>query len=169
MNEVIDTTQWLPRNSPVVNAFRMAHGDLDGVINSSGEVMKARRRDDTIAQRLIALGYLEDYHFSYGLALLDLQKAFYGRLSAKINSVYLAMLADEGISSRNAAKMYEYITAPLKLFRVRIIERACNEPYYAMSSAETNAYRECFELLTTLTDEAIKKVKYEIENGLAYA
>ncbi len=35
----IDSSQWLPRNSPVVNPFRMAQGDLDGKINSRGEVI----------------------------------------------------------------------------------------------------------------------------------
>lgn len=168
MTETLDHTQFLPRKAPVVNRWRMAHGDLAGEIDADTKrIIHAQVRDDTTVQNLIQRGFLEDYHLYYGLTLLELRNAFLGPLRVKVNAACLEGLLGRGVSRKYAQRMYDDITRQLKLSRVRIIERACNHPYATDPAAQVIAgievYRRCFERLERAMDEAVAAVKREIE------
>lgn len=182
MNENIDTTQWLPRNTPVINTFRDAQGDLRGEVkyitvpkgNGTEEipiVTYAEVRDVSTLAKLIELGYLDHYHRWYGLTLLELSLGFAGPTGFKINSAALVDALGGGVSKNQAGKMYDDIIRQFTLPRKRLVEKACNEMADDTLEQEMvcNAYRQCFELLVCITDEVISKTKEEIEKGIADA
>lgn len=158
----IDQNQWLPRGTPVVNKYRMQHGDLDGRI---GETDKTKRiaeawvRDETIARRLVQTGFLSEYHLEYGNDYLEMRSAVYGHLDAKGN---FSMFLPDGISDisvRNVERFFKKIQKEIGKTTENIVKRAmviscstscaevCEEMY-------ANVYRESFETLRTETDSA---------------
>lgn len=169
-SETIDQTQFLPRNAPIVNRFRAAKGDIDGHI-MDGKVVSASVKDSSILAELITRGFLEEYHKPYGLMIIDLRSGDIRQLRHKSNAIFMTLMSDGGLSSRHAGQMYELIIKPFTLRRYRIIEHACNAEYANDAAAHhiagIEAYRQCFELLVSLTDSAIEKIKDEIEKGLA--
>jgi hypothetical protein len=172
--ETLDHTQFLPRGTPVVNKYRMQHGDLDGKVEGSGKEMRitgAWAKDNTVIRRLIRAGFLEEYHLMYGLTLLDLRKSLYGKLGAKSNAVYIAMMGDEPITRGYAARMYEDVTIQITLPVTRIIFRAIQTEVDKAPECHViqaiNVYMRSFEKLVTVTDDVVAIIKAEIEKGVA--
>ena len=161
MSEV-DQNQWLPRGTPVVNKYRMQHGDLDGKIDGTDKTRRitaAWVRDETIARRLIQTGFLSEYHLEYGNDYMELRNALYGQLDAKGN---FSMFLPDGISDssvRNAERFFRKVQKQIGKTTERIIKRAmviscstscaevCEEIY-------ANVYRKSFETLRAETDSA---------------
>lgn len=167
-NEAIDVSQWLPRNAPVVNRFRLAQGDLTGNIDpDTKRITHAEVCDKSIARKLIEIGFLEEFHRYYGLTLLDLQKAFYGPLNAKSNSIYIAMISERNVPSNHAANMYSKISRKMAGNGIKIIVEAMDQPYKQIPIWAINVYREEFERLVTVMDEVFAETKAIIEKELA--
>jgi hypothetical protein len=169
-----DSTQWLERNSSVVNAFRMAKGDMDGDVKTVGSetiITHASVRDVSVLASLIDRGFLEEHHRSYAYTLLMLKDSFSGRLTYKLNGVFMEGVFGDPLSNTRAARMYDDITRDINLKRIRIIEAACNEPAATDAACKTiagiNAYRQCFEMLVRAVDDARRKLRAEHENMLA--
>lgn len=172
MPENIDNTQWLDlRKTPLINSYRIAKGDINIRQNGEGRIIGAESRDETIAFILIQKGFLEQFHLSYGLTLLDLRKAIYSRLEAKSNAIYISMLSDAPVGTRMAERMYDEIIREIKLPIARIIFRACTISYLEDAAVNNigglNAYRQSFEKLVKAADEVIEKIKEELQKGLA--
>lgn len=166
MTETIDTTQWLPRTSPVVNAYRIAQGNIDGHV-VDGRIASLRVVERTIAHILIAEGFLEEYHLSYGLDLIELRNALYGLLNAK-TSAFMFMRGDSSLKRNHAEQVYNQVMQDITLPAYRIIEHACNElARNEMHIAEKEVYRKCFEALERSMDSALEKLREDLEKGVA--
>jgi hypothetical protein len=177
MTENIDSSQWLPRNSPVVNPYRMAQGDLDGVVRGQGaeaHIAHAQVQDFTILADLIRRGFLEEHHRAYGMCFLELQHAFTARLRYKANSIFLEGVMGAPIPSALAEALYLRTLRDITRIRARIIERAC------LHLAETdtackiiqgiNAYQESFDWLVRVTDDLranLEALREQVEKELA--
>lgn len=160
--ETIDTTQWLPRNTPVINPYRAAKGDIDGHV-VDGKVVAASVKDITILACLITKGFLEEYHRECAMSFLELRNALFGKLQYKLNISSLQNILGAAVERAALQEAFEDVMRALTIRRARVIEYACSKAYPQtdlkkpetdmMGIAEKNAYRECFDLMSNLMDE----------------
>jgi hypothetical protein len=173
MSETIDMKEWLPRDAPVINPFRLQHGDLDGITRRYGKSVKvvaAWRKDQSILASLIERGFLEDIHRFMGLDLLELRNSVYGPLNAK-TTAYIHSMGDCGLSRGRAETVYYYTIKTLNKNREQVVIHAMESQYAddaaAKHTAGINAYRESFEVLERSLRDALDHLKELMEKGLA--
>lgn len=161
LTEAIDTTQWLPRNSPIINPYRAAKGDIDGHL-IDGRIASVRVVDKNIANTLLHKGFIEDYHMAYGLALMDIIRISRGASLIKANSIYGDVFGGE-LSDNMAGKLMYMLRKKIGSNNIKILERAFNETEDADCNtiAGLNAYRNCFELLVKSMDDAREELAQE--------
>lgn len=164
-----DPRYWLPQ-SPIVNDFRAAQGDLNCSRNIKGEVTHAETKKNTILHSLIERGFLEYFHTGYGDTLLELHHGFSSRLRHKVNAVFIDQIMGM-VSHGEASDMYDEIVRELTFSRVRIIVHACNDAEDIDAAchvmAGINVYRDCFDRLVRALDDARARRKAAKEKELA--
>ncbi len=166
MQDNIDTTEWLPRNAPVVNPYRLQHGDLQGRVED-GRITYAEVADTSVLADLIRRGFLEEYHREAAMSFLELRNAFFGPLQHRLNATVLEQITGLPVNRVTARDALDEIMLGLKLFRARIIEHACNvsagEDAACQTIAGINAYQDCFEMLLKLSDDVWTSIRKEME------
>ncbi len=71
----IDTTQWLKRDKPIINSFRLQHGDIRPYQDETGRIIGASSLVVTILDWFLKNGFLEMHHQAYTMTFLDLKRA----------------------------------------------------------------------------------------------
>jgi hypothetical protein len=154
-NDNIDKSQWIKRS------------DADKLI----EAQKQRTEGiNTIADILVIRGFLEPEAIDYGFTLMELRNAFLGKLNAKSAAYSMLQSFFGGVEPRtHAERMYDDIIREITLSGQRIIESALFDlwPATGMPSEASVVYRIQFDRLMTATEGAARKIKKDIELGVA--
>ncbi|WP_020469708.1 hypothetical protein [Zavarzinella formosa] len=104
MVDGIDSSQWLPRNSSVINACRANKGDLDITV-SDGRISNATIKDGSLLGWMVERGILDELHRSYAMILMDMRITFRRQTAYKSNSIY-ALEFFSGSNSRILETLY---------------------------------------------------------------
>lgn len=145
----IDMNEWVVRpNAPVVNARRMAQGDLEEVETERGG-REVRVTDRTLLSALIAAGALMEYHREYAMTFLEWREAFFSGLG------YAKPRCEGGDGS--AARKYDEVSREIRPHRVRAVLFAC----LCESQSVRGDYREPFDRLAEAMDAARRREKDE--------
>lgn len=167
MTDNIDITVHInTRKEPLINASRMAKGDIDAAVED-GRMTSARVVDDTIIGNLITRGFLGEEHRQAGLDLADLRRCVYGLLSVKTSSMVL--MGGMSLSRNKADKLYGKIKKTLSKGTEPIIIHAIDNLYTRDAAAKTimgiQIYRNCFEELLDVIEKSITELKNEVDHA----
>jgi hypothetical protein len=182
----IDHTQFLPRETPVVNGEWISkHGIklkyADGIHESSsawvkvsgGIVTQASEKDNSILNYLVTFGFIEICHMDCALSYMELRHAYTSKSSYKSNSIYLSkFITGADISKRDVERVYEYIFSGIGKKAEKLVIYACDEKCDSKSGCQNepvaNAYRKALETLLAASDEIWSTIKQEsMQNALA--
>lgn len=158
---MIDSTQWLPRDIPVINKFRESKGDLEGRIEGDGKntrITAAWSLNKTALDRLMDAGFLEMHHKIYAMSLLDLKRAYDARNGLRWCIVNGAEEAN--LSAGDAANCYDTVCVRIdRNISVHLIRAAEEFTNTDMPAEEANVFRKWFDRLVEIMDEEMKKRK----------
>lgn len=158
-----DQTQWLPRNAPVVNSFRMQHGDLDGRIEN-GKINSAWSSSKTVIDWMVDSGFLEMHHKAYAMTLMDLRLAY----DAKHGITWTKVEGGAGVlTAGEAAELYYAICLALGRHSVGAIEWVVTHEaskYRAVCNSDyASALRKEHDKLVKVIDEEWDKRKKALD------
>lgn len=170
MTETIDYTQWISRGAPVVSAFRMQHGDLQGYIKGEGaakRIAQAWCPDPTIMGWMIEKGFIDEAHRAAALALLELRRAVFGHLDFRFNSAFLSMKEIGEIKEKDVPDIYGAVYSTIKRRGERLVVQAAtyiaNDHKNLCNALCANIYRVEFEVLLKAMD-CVKKTLEQRES-----
>ncbi len=161
MTETIDYSEWLPRGVSIVNKFRADKKDLDGKIEH-GRIARASATDTTIVGYLVNKGFVEPCQRDYGLDLMELRNALFGRLNAK-TSAFMLSIGDCSLKRNQAETIYELVANEMKRAGERIIVHACTIDYEMDAAAKiiqgVGVYVNEFRKLEKIMETAITEMR----------
>lgn len=164
----MDESQELPPNSPLVNPYRLAKGDLDIHQNSKGIIDAAWQRRDALIDYLIALRILEDHHAYYAMVFYDLRRAFRRRVSYKSNSIYAAEFFGADTSDGHFETCYLRVCRQIAGKTETAIMFICDNPPTVTNKKAAYIGRfqaqAAFERLVSAIDDARKWADEQNEN-----
>ena len=170
MNESIDESVCINiRKEPLVNSARLAQGDME-VIVINGVMTSAKVSDNTIAQKLITMGIIEEEHREAGVDMLEIKLAFYGALKSKSALSLFLRTGSCSLSREKVEALYCKVKKQLPYYEERIIEHTLNPSHNWKNDAAIKtsmgiqAYRLTYERLLRIMEDCIIELKKEIEN-----
>lgn len=111
----IDTKCWInSRKEPLINATRMAHGDIDARV-VDGVVSSAIVVNKTISARLVMARIISESDYYDAMVFMDLRRAYEASQGVKWRSMDSSMLNNLGIQAGDANSYYDRIKHELGL------------------------------------------------------
>ncbi len=167
----IDTKCWInSRKEPLINATRMAHGDIDAKV-VDGVISSAVVVNNTIANRLVSARIISESDYYDAMVFMDLRRAYEASQGVKWRSIDSSMLNALGIAAGDANSYYDRIKHELGLPHgidtIRNVVRAMTSEcrgYVSFSDAEK--YKEAFAKLIKAMMEVSKRHR-ESQNVVA--
>ncbi|WP_020474547.1 hypothetical protein [Zavarzinella formosa] len=167
MVDGIDSSQWLPRNSSVINAQRANKGDLDITV-SDGRISNATIKDGSLLGWMVERGILDELHRSYAMILMDMRITFRRQTGYKSNSIY-ALEFFSGSNSRILETLYlrvcRRIAGPTEQTVIHAMSRNAPETRHDMTAVwdSRHTYLAAFDRLVGALDEVREEEKGILE------
>lgn len=163
MIDNVDVTQWLPRDTPIINRFRAAKGDIDGHV-VDGRMVSIQVVDVTIASELLYKRIIENHHYECGISLIELLNAQRAMSGYKKSSIYLEQFGGL-VTTKEAHDILCAIRQHMGSDTIKVIEYTYDKkaaPDTLIKNSEGQEfYRECFDLLMEASDIGMSVINSE--------
>ena len=144
----------------LVNVWRMAHGDLEAVVNGRGFISRAVPVRLTIIKELIRRGIFP-YHWEvYSIGFCELRNAFLSPWGVRSSAVLLEQWG-VGVSTSRADSIYQAVARGLGARRSGLVQYLVEEPKEKEVRAAHSIYKDCLERLVAIMDEEREKLYQE--------
>lgn len=146
---------------PTEETIRQINAEV--LLSPSGKLLSAKSRQRYVIDRLIDLGYIDNYQAEYALVFMGVRMAWMAPVEYKCSSLcddVTSWFDGTGISP---ASIYDHVYRSLKARRTRIIVYAASTHAEKDKSVESavcgEVYAKCFEMMVTAMDEAREEFK----------